>query len=399
MFRKGLTLSFVTAALLLATSTAAQADDRRSFRAGQLRVVTQNLYVGGDILLPLSVPPEQFPAAAAEVIGQILATNYPERAIELAELLRHDWPHLVGLQEVYIVKICLDETQLVCPLDQDYLEILLDNLNHRFSWYREVATVTNIDLQNLPATLPDGTPVYVSITDRDVILAHRFVRTDNAIAENYQTVLPVENPLLPPDFAVLRGYTMVDAVVWGREYRFVNTHLEVRGEGSDLEPFFRAVQAGQALELVSALQPDTHAQVVVGDFNSDPLDGPIVDCLLPDGMGGFVPSICPTPYAVMAGAIVPGVAYTDVWLERRGPFDFGYTCCQATLLDNVISQLDERIDLIWARQATDYVGPPFLRSVRANVIGEEPRDKTFPSGLWPSDHAGVSAKIILFTPK
>ncbi|MGB5448826.1 MAG: endonuclease/exonuclease/phosphatase family protein [Woeseiaceae bacterium] len=399
MFRKGLTLTFVTAALLLATSTAAQADDWRSFRAGQLRVVTQNLYVGGDILLPLSVPPQQFPAAAAEVIGQILATNYPERAIELAELLRHDWPHLVGLQEVYIVKICLDETQLVCLLDQDYLEILLDNLNHRFSWYREVATVTNIDLQNLPATLPDGTSVYVSITDRDVILAHRFVRTDNAIAENYQAVLPVDNPLLPPGFAVLRGYTMVDAVVWGREYRFVNTHLEVKGEGSDLEPFFRAVQAGQALELVSTLQSDTHVQVVVGDFNSDPLDGPIVDCLLPDGMGGFVPGICPTPYAVMAGAIVPGVVYTDVWLERRGPFDFGYTCCQATVLDNAISQLDERVDLIWARQATDYVGPPFLRSVRANVIGEEPRDKTFPSGLWPSDHAGVSAKMILFAPK
>jgi hypothetical protein len=54
--------------------------------------------LGGDILLPLSVPPDQFPDAAAEVIGQILATNYPERAIEIAELLRHDWPHLVGLQ-------------------------------------------------------------------------------------------------------------------------------------------------------------------------------------------------------------------------------------------------------------------------------------------------------------
>ena len=399
MTRKGLTLSLVTAALLLAASTAAQADDWRSFRAGQLRVVTQNLYVGGDILLPLSVPPDQFPAAAAEVVGQIIATNYPERAIRLSDLFRHDWPHLIGLQEVYFVKICLDETQVVCLLDQDYLEILLDNLNQGFEWYREVATVTNIDLQNLPAALPDGTPVFVSITDRDVTLAHRFVRTDNAFGAHYQTVLSIENPLLPPDFAVLRGYTMVDAFVWGREYRFVNTHLEVTGEGSDAEPFFRAVQAGQALELVSALQPDTHVQIVVGDFNSDPFDGPVVDCLLPDGMGGFVPSICPTPYAVMAGAIVPGVVYTDVWLHRKGLYELGNTCCQETLLDNVISQLDERVDLIWARQATDYVGPPFLRSVRAKVIGEEQADKTLPSGLWPSDHAGVSARINLFTPK
>jgi hypothetical protein len=64
----------------------------------------------------------------------------------------------------------------------------------------------------------------------------------------------VNNPLLPPGFSVLRGYAMVDAVVLGREYRFVNTHLGVRGKGSDLEPFLRAVQAGQALELAGLLQ-------------------------------------------------------------------------------------------------------------------------------------------------
>ena len=65
----------------------------------------------------------------------------------------------------------------------------------------------------------------------------------------------------------------------------------------------------------------------------------------------------------------------------------------------MISQLDERVDLIWAKQASDYAGPRFLRSVRAKVIGEEQADKTFPSGLWPSDHGGVSAKMVLFTPK
>ena len=79
MFRE--TIKLVVAAILLALSTIpmAHAEGWDKFRAGPLRVVTQNLYVGGDILLPLSVPPEQFPAAAAEVVGQILATNYPER--------------------------------------------------------------------------------------------------------------------------------------------------------------------------------------------------------------------------------------------------------------------------------------------------------------------------------
>jgi hypothetical protein len=61
--------------------------------------------------------------------------------------------------------------------------------------------------------------------------------------------------------------------------------------------------------------------------------------------------------------------YTETWLYRNGPFEFGFTCCQATRLDNELSQLDERIDLIWARQSADYIGPPFLVDVRANVFG------------------------------
>ena len=392
---KRLAIGLLAIGLLLSFGAVTRADDQNELRAGPLKVVTQNLYVGGDILLPLSVPPDQFPQAAAEVIAQILDTNYPERAMRLAELMRHEWPHLVGLQEVYEIKVCFDTAQTTCLIDQDYLEILLDNLNDRFETYREVATVTNIVLENLPAVLPTvpPVPVYVSITDRDVILAHRFVQTGNPVTGNYQAALPVNNPLLP-GFSVLRGYAMVDAVVTGRPYRFVNTHLEVTGAGSALEPFFRAVQAGQALELAALLQQEDQTLVVVGDFNSDPLDGPFVDCAVPDGMGGVTFTSCPTPYAVLTQA-----GYTDTWLYRNGPFEFGYTCCQATLLDNELSQLDERVDLIWAMPATDYAGAPFLVNVRANVIGADDSDKTAPGGLWPSDHAGVAARLILRTPK
>ena len=395
MFRKLVTLVLLAAAVSLSSMPAAQADGWGNFRAGPLRVVTQNLYVGGDILLPLSVDPEDFNDAAAIVIQQILATNYPERAIKLAELIGKDWPHLVGLQEVYIVKICLDIAQQVCLLDQDYLEILLDNLNAKWDRYRAVASVTNIDLQNLPAVLPDGTQVFVSITDRDVTLAHRFVKTDNVVEDNYSVALPVDNVLLP-GFSVLRGYTMVDAKVWGREYRFVNTHLEVTGSGSDFESAFRAAQFAQAQELVALLQAESKTQVLVGDFNSDPFDGPFVTCLAPDGITEF---FCPTPYALLSGANPFGAVYTDTWLERKGAFELGNTCCQATLLDNVISQHDQRIDQVWVRPATDYVGPPFLRHVRAEVIGDEAGDKTVPSGLWASDHAGVSTRMVLLSPK
>lgn len=384
--RNRLTAGLIMTVLLACPGTAAWAGGQDAFRAGPLKVVTQNLYVGGDILLPLSVPPEDFPEKAAEVIGQILATNFPERAMKLADLIGHERPDLVGLQEVYVVRVCLEAAPTFCLIDQDYLEILLDNLNGPVESYREVATVTNIDLQDLPAVLPDGTAVLVSITDRDVILAHRLVSTANALTGNYVAALPVDNELLP-GFSVLRGYAMVDADVRGRTYRFVNTHLEISGAGSLLEPVFRTIQMAQALELVGLLQQDDQTQVIVGDFNSDPFDGPFVPCLLPDP--------CPTPYAVLSGASPFGAVYTDTWLQRNGPFDFGNTCCQATLLNNDSSELYERVDLVWARQAGDYFGPPFIVNVRANLFGEEERDKTLPGDLWPSDHAGVAARLVL----
>ena len=140
-------------------------------------------------------------------------------------------------------------------------------------------------------------------------------------------------------------------------------------------------------------------QVVVGDFNSDPLEEPFVDCAYPDGMGGAILDTCPTPYAVLSGMNPFGAAYTDTWLRRNGPFDFGYTCCQATQLDNEASQLVERVDLVWAHQADDYVGPPFLVNVRANVLGEEVNDRAVPNDPWPSDHGGAAARLILRTPK
>jgi hypothetical protein len=182
---------------------------------------------------------------------------------------------------------------------------------------------------------------------------------------------------------------MVDATVAEREYRFLNTHLEVSGAGSPLEPVFRAVQAAQALELVGPGGPlfgDDHTQVVVGDFNSNPFEGPYVPCVAPGGM-------CPTPYAVLSG-----YNYVDTWLERVGAWELGNTCCQATVLDNEESELYERIDLTWVRPAPDHFGGPVVRGVQAEVVGDEVADKT-PNGLWPSDHAGVATRMILRSPR
>jgi hypothetical protein len=65
----------------------------------------------------------------------------------------------------------------------------------------------------------------------------------------------------------------------------------------------------------------------------------------------------------------------------------GFTCCQTETLDNPVSSLDSRIDMIFA----DF-GDLVPEKIKASVLGDEPGDKT-PSGLWPSDHAGVATKL------
>ena len=126
----------------------------------------------------------------------------------------------------------------------------------------------------------------------------------------------------------------------------------------------------------------------MGDLNSDPTDGPLVDCMQPptfDTLG-----LCPTPYAVMAGN-----GYIDTWTVRNSAPDPGYTCCQADLLMNAVSWLDQRIDHVWVRPPlAGAQGPHFLRGVHAEVVGDRQEDRTV-GGLWPSDHAGVVVGMTL----
>ena len=82
--------------------------------------------------------------------------------------------------------------------------------------------------------------------------------------------------------------------------------------------------------------------------------------------------------------------YVDAWSFRPGKHKprkenpKGFTCCQDEDLLNKKSDLYERIDLIFTSE------PP--KKVKAKVVDKGKKDKT-PSGLWPSDHAGVVADI------
>jgi hypothetical protein len=204
----------------------------------------------------------------------------------------------------------------------------------------------------------------VRLTDRDVILARADVATDNALGRNFNVVVTIPVAGLEVDF--LRGWTAVDATVRGRTYRFVNTHLEVASP-------VPLVQAAQAQELLAELAAEPLPVVVVGDLNSSPED--------PVGQ----------PYSQF---FLSG--FTDLWTLRSGPFDPGFTCCQSETLDNPMSQLDERIDHIFARSNADAgtLGADPVGPARA-VTATGSRTDELDAALWPSDHAAVFARMIL----
>ena len=67
----------------------------------------------------------------------------------------------------------------------------------------------------------------------------------------------------------------------------------------------------------------------------------------------------------------------------------GYTSPFSAALRDPFPDLYQRLDIIFAKNFAHPIGP-----VQAVVIGTRFKDRT-PSGLWPSDHAGVFAKLHL----
>jgi endonuclease/exonuclease/phosphatase family metal-dependent hydrolase len=189
-----------------------------------------------------------------------------------------------------------------------------------------------------------------------VILARGDVEVTAARSGHYVTRLPVSIGGIPLDAP--RGWTMADVEHRGESFRFVNTHLESA---------FGPIQEAQGRELVALLGTATDPVILVGDLNSPADKSP--------GDAGFT-----STYRDVLAA-----GFSDPW-RALGPQKRGFTCCQTEDLRNVRSMLTERIDFVLLRGG--------MRASAISLVGEKPHDRTR-SGLWPSDHAGVVAKVRL----
>lgn len=343
-------------------------------RHSGIKVITQNLYVGADLMQVANASsPQHVPLAVAQTLEMIKQTNFFERAEVIAKQIKKEKPDLIGLQEVSLIRLqspgdyFIGNPQQATDVLYDYLKILLTALERHDLHYSIASTVNNADIE-MPAFTgldANGIPQFIDVrlSDRDVILAKKHVKTSNPVSANFEInlALPIGTDTVP----FIRGYTAVDAKVRGTTYRVVNTHLEVKGEG-----LVAAVQASQAQELIGLFASEDKPLVILGDFNSSP-----TDTVQPG-------SVIIPPYIQMDWA-----GYLDAWTEDNDT-RAGFTCCQAENLANPLSQMNERIDYVFYRSNETALGN--TTDIETELLGNETEDKTV-SGLWPSDHAGLSA--------
>ncbi len=367
--------------MLLLTSPAVLSAD--------IDVMTQNQYLGADIapLVEPGISPEEFFLRVLTALDQVAANRPQERLAALADEIADRAPHLVGLQEVFSFSCepfpglpsgCGDPS--IAGALNDHLQATVERLGDS---YRVVAEVENLNV-SLPLVLPSGLPVVISVIDRDVILARHDVPASPLPQVLLGQICPRPshdgcnfNAVIPlPDLGVNieRGFVAATALVDGRAYLFVNTHLETR----DPAPVFQALQAFQLVQTLDALAPLRLPVILVGDFNSDPND----PAVLPGPSIPGLPANVPNPYVQLAGA-----GLTDTWLHRPGRVA-GLSCCQADDLSNQKSGHYERIDLIWSSLLPSKVK-------QARVLGSTVNFRTRPPGrgLWPSDHGAVAATL------
>ncbi len=332
--RKRIVVLFAALATLAALLSAgpAQAKDKR-----ELTVMTQNLYLGASLgpALDPGFPGGLF-GALPVILDEFVRTDYVARSAAIADEIAAARPDLIGLQEVSIWSFATGETV-------DFLQILQFQLALRGMSYTAEATSYNAVI---------AVPGFVTFRDRDVILVNNHtpgLEISNSDSDNYTDQYSLLGTPIG-DISFNRGWALIDGTFEGKKFRFVNTHLEIEG--------FASVQEAQTAEFLAGPAKAGGAVIAVGDFNS-----------AADGSNT-------ASYGMLTKAY-----FDDAWDVNSGAD--GFTCCQASSLNNATSALESRIDLVLTHAAA--------RTLSAELVGDTAFQGVPP--YWPSDHAGVIAMV------
>ncbi len=359
---KSAAASFARVAMLAVLAVGAAAAQALSKGNGDLRVMTYNVNEGTDYIeVQQALGELPFLYAVGQTIAQIRANEPRERMKAIAHQIVDASPALVSLQEVDRISsgVFNPATGACGPmtLEFDMLQDLLDALGAQGAHYTVAVQQQQYAIPPLPGLLPSSGFFCASLVNTVVILARTDLKSSrfewsNPRSANYENrlIFPTPIGLLP----LPRAWVSVDATFNGKGFRFIGTHLE------SVDSTLRRLQG---MELRSGPASTTMPVVIAMDSNAQaaplPLDAAYVDFI--------------------------GAGYGDAWVASAPPAA-GFTCCQAQLSNNVVSQLTQRIDLILTH------GP--ITTQRIELFGADPADKT-PAGSWPSDHAGVAAQLLV----
>jgi endonuclease/exonuclease/phosphatase family metal-dependent hydrolase len=353
--------ALVAASAMFASSAAAQGPPSHEAKGAKFKVMTRNMYFGADLTRSIAATtiPELL-AANAQIYTNVIHSDIPARARSIAREIADNHPDLVGLQEVsQWLSGPLGDPADATTVEYDQLASLQHWLAVFGTPYKVVKAQQQISIES-PAGAPYGKDF--RLVDRDVILAPLTgspgVTLSNATGANYVNNFSVTTGV-GAVIEVKRGWVSVDVNLKGKKFRFVNTHLE------SFHPGFRAQQAGELVAPTGAVGSAPGKVVLVGDMNSDP------NAAFPDNLAFN---------ALLAGGL------TDTWTSVN-PGDPGYTFGFGELLTDPspVGLFNQRIDHVMTKGD--------ITVKKSRLIGLDPANRTA-SGLWPSDHAGLVAKLM-----
>jgi len=316
-----------------------------------LSILSWNLYLGADVSRVIGVDSMLLPGRVAAVWETVNRTDFRSRAKKIAGAICRERPDVIALQEVCrwssLHRRPLNERAIPETVEYDFLETLLGELNARGEIYFTAARSRGIDVLLPAANGPD-----IRLEDSLVLLlragrGHKGLRwakpQTGRFAANLRTTLDGE------PFEIKRGWTSVDLVAGEQQVRIINTHLEY---------FSSAVQPAQLSEILNGPGNIPGAVILTGDFNAHP--------------------------GSATWQMLKSSGYVDAWeTAGGGP---GHTSGRTEDLRNQQSALKERIDWIMCRGG--------MEVLQTSLIGSELSDRT-PEGMWPSDHAGLCARVLL----
>lgn len=310
----------------------------------KIKIMTWNIYLGASLAPLNNTTKEEVPMAVTQIYDQVIQTDFNERAKSIANTIKKEEPEFIGLQEVaeWTVK------SVASKCSMNFLTILLRELCKEDLHYGVLAINKNFSW-----SLPDSTGKIISLINRDVILFRNDLPVDitNIQEKNYKDNLVIQIGGEP--FTLLRGYSSADIRLCNNKFRFVNTRLEA-SEDADV------IRLKQSQQLIGEIGGTSLPIFLSGSFSILPSE-PIYDLYIDAG-------------------------FKDSWkIAGQGP---GYTAFQASNLLNPISMLSERFEYIFFRD--DSIVKDII------TVGDQQKDRT-PSGLWPSDHAGIVGEFHLPT--